>query len=331
VIGTQPDAAPVGAIVNPDGGEAVEAGVMVEPVVTAEDDYGVKSVILKANGVQVASKVLAPYVFTWTPTAAQIGTSVQLVATITDSSGHVTTSNITVPVTKSTGETTTEKEAEEKQKAEEKAAEESKEAAEKAAEEAKEAAKKAAEEKAAAEQQVKEATEAAEAATKAAEESASAATKAAEEKADAAVKAAEAKAAEAAKAAEIKNEEAAKAAKEATEAAAKAAKEANERIAALEKAAQITFGPAIKNTKKGTARLGVDVPAPGPLVISGPGIVKVSGNPTGPGEVQVLITAKGSALKTLSKKGKVTVKVTATLSTSSGTKTKSTAITLVKK
>ncbi len=132
---------------------------------------------------------------------------------------------------------------------------------------------------------------------------------AAEEKADAAVKAAEVK----------------------VEEAAKAAKEANERIAALEKAAQITFGPAVKNTKKGTARLGVDVPAPGPLVISGPGIEKVSGNPTGPGEVQVLITAKGSALKTLDKKGKVTVKVTATLSTSSGTKTKTTAITLVKK
>ncbi len=298
VVGTQTDVPAVGEIVNPDGGEAVEAGVAVEPVVTAEDDYGVKSVVLKANGVQVASKVLAPYVFTWTPTAAEIGSSVQLEATITDSAGHVTTSDITVPVVKSTGETSAEQEAQEKQEAEEKAAEE-----------AAEAAEEAAEEKAAAEAQLKEAVAAAEAATKAAEESASAATKAAEEKADAAVKAAEVK----------------------VEEAAKAAKEANERILALEKAQPISFGPALRNTKKGTARLGVDVPAPGALVISGPGIEKVTGNPTGPGEVQVLITAKGSALKTLDKKGKVKVKVTATLTTSSGTKTKATAITLVKK
>jgi hypothetical protein len=86
-----------------------------------------------------------------------------------------------------------------------------------------------------------------------------------------------------------------------------------------------------KNTKQGTARLGVVVPAPGPLKVSGPGIKSVSGNPTGPGEVQVLITAKGSALKTLKSKGKVTVKVTASLSTSSGTKTKTISVTLVKK
>ncbi len=33
VVGTQPDLAPVGEIVNPGGGEAVEAGVAVEPVV----------------------------------------------------------------------------------------------------------------------------------------------------------------------------------------------------------------------------------------------------------------------------------------------------------
>src|ERR1700712_1052303 len=46
VIGTQTDLAPVGDIVNPDGGEAVEAGVMVEPVIAAEDDYGVRSVVL---------------------------------------------------------------------------------------------------------------------------------------------------------------------------------------------------------------------------------------------------------------------------------------------
>jgi large repetitive protein len=298
VIGTQTDLAPVGEIVNPDGGEAVEAGVAVEPVIAAEDDYGVRSVVLKANGVTVGTKAIAPYAFSWTPTKAQIGTSVQLETAITDSAGHVTTDTITVPVVKSSSETTTEKEAKEKQEAEEAAAKK-----------AQEAAEKAAEEKVAAEKQLEEAVVAAEEATKAAEASASAATKAAEEKADAAVKAAEVKADE----------------------AAKAAKEANEKILALEKAETISFGGVTKNTKQGTARLGVVVPAPGPLKVSGPDIRPVSGNPTGPGEVQVLITAKGSALKTLKSKGKVTVKVTVSLSTSSGTKTKTTSVTLVKK
>ena len=87
----------------------------------------------------------------------------------------------------------------------------------------------------------------------------------------------------------------------------------------------------LQEPDEGTARLGVVVPAPGPLKVSGPDIKPVSGNPTGPGEVQVLITAKGSALKTLKSKGKVTVKVTASLSTSSGTKTKTISVTLVKK
>jgi hypothetical protein len=327
VVGTQTDLAPVGDIVNPGGGEAVEAGVAVEPVVAAEDDYGVRSVVLKANGVTVGTKAIAPYAFSWTPTVAEKGTSVQLEATITDSAGHVTTSDITVPVVKSSSETTTEKEAEEKQEAEKEAAEE-----------AKKAAEKAAEEKAAAEKQLEEAVLAAEAATKAAEESASAATKAAEENADAAVKAAEAKSAEAAKAAaeatkvaEEKADAATKAAEAKTAEAAKAAKEATERIAALEKAQPITFGTVTKNTKQGTARLGVVVPIPGPLTVSGPDIKSVSGNPTGPGELQVLITAKGSALKTLKSKGKVTVKVTVSLSTSSGTKTKTTSVMLVKK
>ncbi len=146
------------------------------------------------------------------------------------------------------------------------------------------------------------------------------ATKVAEEKADAATKAAEAKTDEAAKAAEAKADE-----------AAKAAKEAGEKILGLEKAQTISFGGVTKNTKQGTARLGVVVPVPGPLKLSGPGVKTVSSSPTGPGEVQLLVTAKGSALKTLKSKGKVTVKVTVTLSGSSGTKTKTTSVTLVKK
>jgi hypothetical protein len=39
-----PDFAPFGEIVNPGDGETVDPGTAIEPVVLAEDDYGVKSV-----------------------------------------------------------------------------------------------------------------------------------------------------------------------------------------------------------------------------------------------------------------------------------------------
>jgi large repetitive protein len=270
VVGTQPDLAPVGGVVNPAGGEAVEADVAVEPVIAAEDDYGVRSVVLKADGATVGSKAIAPYAFSWTPTAAEIGTTVALEATITDSAGHVTTSVVTVPVVKSAAQT---------------AAEEGMKAAEEGA--AKEATEKAAEKKAA----------------------------------EDAVKAAEAKADETTKAAEAKADAAGKEAKEAKEAA-EAAK-----LAAM----PISTGKATKNTKKGTVRLAVTVPTPGQLVVTGPGIVKVSGHATAPGEVQVLIKAKGKALKTLKAKGKVSVKVTVTFTAEGKKQTKTTTVTLVKK
>jgi hypothetical protein len=255
-VGTQTDLPPVGEIVNPGSGEAVEAGVAVEPVVAAEDDYGIRSVSLTANGVAVASKVLSPYVFTWTPTAAEIGASVQLEATITDSGGHVTTSDITVPVKGSVAESTA-KEAE--------------------ATAAKEATEKVAEKKASQE----------------------------------AVKTAESKAT----------------------AAQEEAKKAREEAAAAKLAATpISTGKVVENTTKGTARLSVIVPSPGELVVSGPSIEKVTGHVTAPGSVQVLITAKGKALETLDKKGKVKVKVEITFTGPEGIKKKTTEmVTLVKK
>jgi hypothetical protein len=257
-----PDQAPVGALVEPGDGEAVESGEAVEPVVFAEDDYGVKSVSLTADGVPVGATSEAPYVFSWTPSAAEIGTSVHLEATITDSSGQVTTSSVTVPVVKGLGETTAEEAAKAKADAEAKAAEEKK---------ASEDARKSAEDKATA----------------------------AEGKATAA-------------------EKEAKAAKEEAEAAKLAAK-------------PLPIGKVVKNTKKGTARLTVTVPTPGSIVVTGPDIKKVSGHATAPGPLQVLIAAKGKALKTLEAKGKVTVKVKIAFTGPDGTKHATTTVTLVKK
>jgi hypothetical protein len=291
---TMPDAVPVGAIVDPAGGEAAEVGVPIEPVVFTEDDYGVKSVSLEADGTPVETIGEAPYAFEWTPTAAELNTSVTLKATVTDSSGQVTTDEVTVPVIRPTKAKTERELAEER---------EAKEATEKAAAEELAAAEaKAAEALALAEKQLKEAIANAEAAAKAAAESASADAKAAAEKADAELKAAEAKVAE-----------------------------AERELEKAEKAAPVSTGKVTKNTKKGTARLGVVVPAPGQLTVGGPGIKKVSGHPTGPGEVKVLIAAKGGALKTLNEKGKVTVKVTVKLSTKSGPKSTTATVTLVKK
>jgi hypothetical protein len=93
-----PDAAPVGEIVNPAGGEVVEPGKATEPVVVAEDDYGVNSVSLTADGAPVGARTESPYVFAWTPSAAQAGKTVTLKATITDSAGQITTTTIAVPV-----------------------------------------------------------------------------------------------------------------------------------------------------------------------------------------------------------------------------------------
>jgi hypothetical protein len=275
-----PDAAPVGEIVDPGDGGTVESGVTIDPTVFTEDDYGVRSVTLTADGAPIETIGVAPYTFAWTPTPAEIGTAVVLAATVTDSGGNVTTSDITVHVVKSSAEIE----------------------AEAAAREAAEEAKAAEEAVAAAEREVAEKIAAAEAA--AAKAGAVAAAKAAEE-----VKAAEAKLA----------------------VAEKEAAEAKKQLEAIEKVATISFGKVTKNTKKGTARLGVVLPTPGKVTVSGPDIKKVTGHATGPGEIQVLITAKGHARKALKSKGKIKVKVKVKLSGPAGVKKATTKVTLVKK
>ncbi len=331
-----PDAAPVGAIVNPAGGEELEAGVAMEPVVTAEDDYGVKSVSLTADGAPVGSKGEAPYTFGWTPSPADIGTSVELKATITDSAGQTSTSTIIVTVGTSVTEGEVKEAEEEAKEAEEKAeeaAQEVKEAIEKAEAAAKEAEVKAAAAVKAAEESAAAATKAADdkaaaaaAEAVAAKEAAEAAQEAAEEaevKAAAAVKAAEEKAAvaaakaeAAAKAAEAKADLAAKEAKEAKEASGKSAPP----VAAAPKPGKVDLDKA-----KGTASLAIALPGSGKLVVSGPGIKKVTMAVGSAGTPSLTLKAKGKALKALNEKGKVSVKITIAFTPTGGatvTKTK---------
>jgi large repetitive protein len=98
VPGAVEDLPPTGSIVNPGEGESVAAGQATEPVIVADDDFGVSSVSLTADGAPVERLSESPYAFSWTPSAAQAGKSVALEATVTDSAGKTTTSAIDVPV-----------------------------------------------------------------------------------------------------------------------------------------------------------------------------------------------------------------------------------------
>ena len=98
------DLAPLGSIVNPGDSEEFEAGEPVEPVVLADDDFGVKAVSLTADGEPVASIEESPYSFEWTPLEEQQGETVTLEATIEDSSGQTVTSSIEVEVAEKAAE-----------------------------------------------------------------------------------------------------------------------------------------------------------------------------------------------------------------------------------
>jgi hypothetical protein len=96
--GSVPDVAPTGSMVDPGDGAEVAAGTAVEPIVLADDDFGVKSVTLTADGKPVATLSSSPYAFSWTPGADEAGTTVVLEATITDSSGQTAVDSIEVEV-----------------------------------------------------------------------------------------------------------------------------------------------------------------------------------------------------------------------------------------
>ncbi|MEV4420200.1 Ig-like domain-containing protein [Patulibacter sp. NPDC049589] len=92
------DAAPTAEILDPLAGDVVPVGTTISPVVQAADDFGVASVALSAGGVPVASTSTRPYEFAWTATAADAGRTIELTATVTDSSGQTTTTSVPVVV-----------------------------------------------------------------------------------------------------------------------------------------------------------------------------------------------------------------------------------------
>ena len=81
-------------------GFVVAPGAAIDPVVHAADDFGVASVALSIDGEPAGVLAAAPYEFApaWTATADDVGKTLDLEATITDSSGQTTTASSTVQV-----------------------------------------------------------------------------------------------------------------------------------------------------------------------------------------------------------------------------------------
>ncbi len=98
VPGATTDDAPGVAIVDPLDGSTVTAGTDTAPVVVPTDAFGISSVSLTANGVPVGTVGHTPYVFSWIPSAQEIGTTVTLTATATNAAGAVTSTTIHVNV-----------------------------------------------------------------------------------------------------------------------------------------------------------------------------------------------------------------------------------------
>ena len=68
-----------------------------------------------------------------------------------------------------------------------------------------------------------------------------------------------------------------------------------------------TFGGIDLNTRKGTAKLTIDLPNPGAIDVFGKGVVRRSKTVEGPGEIQLKIAARGKKERKLERKGKVTL------------------------
>ncbi len=96
--GATTDKPPTALIVDPLDGSSDPVGTEIDPIVFATDDFGVKSVTLSVNGTPVGTVGQEPYQFSWKPTYANIGSSVAVTATVTDSANQTATNTIHVNV-----------------------------------------------------------------------------------------------------------------------------------------------------------------------------------------------------------------------------------------
>ncbi len=90
------DAPPTASFVDPLEGDRIHVGTEIDPVVVANDDFGVKSVAFLVNGKPAATAGTKPYRFDFTPLSAD--GPLTLTAVVTDSSGQTTTTSLHVTI-----------------------------------------------------------------------------------------------------------------------------------------------------------------------------------------------------------------------------------------
>jgi dienelactone hydrolase len=99
--GSIADDDPTAVLADPGSGLVVKPGETVSPLVVGSDDFAVRSASMLVDGDEVQTVTKAPYVFTWTPTAADAGKTFTFKGIVTDSSGQETsTSTLSVTVAK---------------------------------------------------------------------------------------------------------------------------------------------------------------------------------------------------------------------------------------
>jgi hypothetical protein len=96
--GTPADASPVVRITSPADGATVQPGTAVPVAATATDDIAVDRVIFRAGTTVIGTDSTAPYEATFTPSAAQAGTSQVITATAIDTAGQSAADAVSVRV-----------------------------------------------------------------------------------------------------------------------------------------------------------------------------------------------------------------------------------------
>ncbi|MFF5289116.1 Ig-like domain-containing protein [Paractinoplanes globisporus] len=87
-VGAVVDNDPTAELADPGSGATFRVGTAVTPLIRGTDDFAIKSASLIVNGEKVGTATTAPYLFSWTPTAADAGKKVTMQALVVDSSGN---------------------------------------------------------------------------------------------------------------------------------------------------------------------------------------------------------------------------------------------------
>jgi hypothetical protein len=97
-FGDEPDADPTVKITTPADGAVLQPSVATPVKADAADDLAVQSVTFKKGATVLATTTTPPYQATYTPSAAEAGTSQVITATVRDAVGHSATDQVSVRI-----------------------------------------------------------------------------------------------------------------------------------------------------------------------------------------------------------------------------------------